>query len=153
MEPTTTSTMTLHDANGTAYRKHIMVRDPRPKDPTVRTLVWVKPDVFVKAWKKTDPHATGVERDEKYQKIEKTMADSSYNDWPLEVSSVSVGKDGVIGFMDGRHRFAYLYANGYDPIPVGMDAASVRHAQQRGYLTSAPSTPTSLAERLIEEFR
>jgi hypothetical protein len=148
MNITTTGTFMLHDPDGDTYRKHIMVKYPTKKDPTVRELVWVNPEKIDPIWKRTDPHYLGnTVRDKKYIDLETSLGKRSERMWPLEVSSVGVNKNGYIGFTDGRHRFAYLRNNGYNPIPVGMDAESIQYAKQYGYLVQPPS----LAESLIQE--
>lgn len=52
----------------------------------------------------------------------------------IDASVVSVDENGVVGFGDGRHRFAFMRDQGVQTIPVAMDAESLQNAIAAGYV-------------------
>lgn len=57
----------------------------------------------------------------------------------VEAPTVSVTKDGLVQFGNGRHRFAYMRDNGAETVPVAMDDESYKAALANG-LVDEPYT-------------
>lgn len=57
----------------------------------------------------------------------------------IEAAEVFVHENGRVGFINGRHRYAWLRDQGLPSIPVAMTSESVRNAKKHGYL-SVPLT-------------
>ncbi len=54
----------------------------------------------------------------------------------LEAPVVSVGSNGVVSFINGRHRFSVQRDNGVDPIYVGFTKGSVGNARAHGLVNA-----------------
>lgn len=52
----------------------------------------------------------------------------------MEVSEVSVNDEGKVGFINGRHRYAWLRDQGLKKIPVAMSKDSIKNAEKFNYL-------------------
>ena len=79
----------------------------------------------------------------RYADVTKFIQDNS----AFEASSVYVKPDGVVGFENGRHRYAAIRDAGNKTIPVAMDAESIANAKAAGYL--AAGDPTTFTVRLV----
>lgn len=79
----------------------------------------------------------------RYADVTKFIQDNS----AFEASTVYVNPDGVVGFENGRHRYAAIRDAGNKTIPVAMDAESIANAKAAGYL--AAGDPTTFTVRLV----
>ena len=69
---------------------------------------------------------------DRYPRFGKFIAENDI----IEASEVYVHEDGKVGFINGRHRYAWLRDQGITSIPVAMSTESVAHAKKHGYLSA-----------------
>lgn len=109
-------------------------------------LVNVDIPALEKAWSKSSfyvgPSGEGG-IGKRYENVLKHIQDNS----AFEASSVYIREDGVVGFENGRHRYAAIRDAGNKTIPVAMDAESIANAKAAGYL--AAGDPTTFTVRLV----
>jgi hypothetical protein len=110
-------------------------------------LVEVNTDVFDKAFSKStwqyvgEGGKGGIEG--RYKKFAEFIKDAK----SIEAPNVSVDKNGVIVFGDGRHRYAYLRDSGVENIPLSMDAESIKNAKKFGYISESEIEVLGPAEK------
>lgn len=100
---------------------------------------------FEKAWSKSSfyvgPQGSGG-IGKRYENVIKYISDNA----SFEASSVYINDEGVVGFENGRHRYAAIRDAGNKTIPVAMDADSIERAKELGYI--AEGEPTTLTVTL-----
>lgn len=106
-------------------------------------LVNVDIRAIEKMWSKSDfyvgPDGEGG-IGKRYANVLKYIQDNS----SFEASSVYVKPDGVVGFENGRHRYAAIRDAGNRTIPVAMDAESIVAAKEHGYLAAGDPTEITI---------
>jgi len=112
-------------------------------DPAVKhnqRMVILDVDKFDSMWK-TDPDfyvgpgGTGSAIAGRYDRFKEFLKNGDgYGPVPIFASQSYVRKDGVVGFNNGRHRFAVLRDMGIKKIPVSMGSESIRNARLLGLI-------------------
>ena len=64
---------------------------------------------------------------------------------PIEVSTVTVNKDGSVSFDNGRHRYSVLRDGGNKVVPMALSEESIANAKEVGYLAEPPSNPSKVS--------
>jgi hypothetical protein len=64
----------------------------------------------------------------------------------IEASTISVGENGRVDFINGRHRYAVMRDLGVKVMPVVITADTVENARKAGYLVEMPQPSASPAE-------
>ena len=54
------------------------------------------------------------------------------NNAPIIAPTMSIGKNGEVSFVNGRHRFAWFRDHGYATLPVSLDRGSRKNAMKLG---------------------
>ena len=109
-------------------------RQPSPDwgDQEEDVVVWVSVLALDAAWKLDndnyiEPGGKGAAIDDRYQRFGKWLRQTAD---PVELPVVGV-ENGVVGFTDGRHRFAWLRDQRMSAIPVQVPSDQAREFERR----------------------
>jgi hypothetical protein len=105
---------------------------------------WVPADEVDQRWNTPDnksfyipPGGTENTIGQSYPNAIKSVSGES----PMHAPEASVGEDGSVQFIDGRHRFAAMRDFGYTQVPLALDADSAENARATGLVTQEPTPP------------
>jgi hypothetical protein len=74
------------------------------------------------------------------QRYANAMTDVS-GESPISAPEATVGEDGSVQFIDGRHRFAAMRDLGHTMVPLALDAESAKNARATGLVPQEPTPP------------
>jgi SPP1 gp7 family putative phage head morphogenesis protein len=143
------------DGEGSGFNKTMSEKEfvlPKRAQMNGAKLVWVDTKKFDEGFQKDQmyigPGGTkGI--GDRYQ----TFAEYFKEHKSIEVSEVVISKGewskrGTVGFINGRHRYAYMRDQGASKIPVALylssDTMSLEDAQKEGFVVDTPSKPKAL---------
>jgi SPP1 gp7 family putative phage head morphogenesis protein len=95
---------------------------------------------FDKAFAKDPSFYVGLDGEGGIGKRYANVAEYINTNKAMEASTVYVRPDGYVGFINGRHRYAYLRDVGVTQIPVALDEEAAANAAKAGYLVGQGST-------------
>jgi hypothetical protein len=123
----------LGEGDGTADLEFVF--DSMTKNSKYKK-VFVDVDKFDSLWKKDKDFYIGKNGVGGIKGRYERFQDFIKNHNKIEMSDVSITKDGAVSFRNGRHRFAVLRDMGMKEIPVAMHKDYIKYASQYGVLVN-----------------
>lgn len=120
----------------------------RPTGSDYNQLVYVNTPAFDRAWQDEEPRGFYIGKGGsngipgRYERFDKFIHATQ----TMTASEVHVDIDGRVGFLNGRHRYAWLRDNGALKIPIAMNRDSVKNAKRFGYLAEMAESLADLNE-------